>query len=167
MKRTLAAAIAAATAGNSMGLAGAPAYATPNTEPMPSARVWVQPATTYAGGGKFGVMSWCSEPQDLRMIITPILPHAVSLHKTGPLLIKVTNKTKPGQYNVTLWCINSHHQTDAIDVTQVTVQKRLKGWQQHWQGLPGYLRPTVTANSGPPPVPQQARPSGKNHGKHH
>jgi hypothetical protein len=169
MKRTWTAAISAAIAGTSIGLAGAPAYAMPKpqAEPMPSARLWIQPSKTYAGGGQFGVMSWCSQHQDLRVIITPILPHAVNLHKTGPLLIKVTNKTRPGQYNVTLWCINSQHQTDAIDVTQVTVQTRLKGWKQHWAGLPEHFRPTVMANSAPPPAPKQVKQPGKNHSKRH
>jgi hypothetical protein len=154
MKRTWTAAISAAIAGTSIGLAGAPAYAMPKpqAEPMPSARLWIQP---------------CSQHQDLRVIITPILPHAVNLHKTGPLLIKVTNKTRPGQYNVTLWCINSQHQTDAIDVTQVTVQTRLKGWKQHWAGLPEHFRPTVMANSAPPPAPKQVKQPGKNHSKRH
>jgi hypothetical protein len=166
MKRTLAAVAATAMAGASIGLAGAPAYAKPKPgpQPMPSARVWVRPKTTFANGGKVAVMSWCSGPRDLRVITTGLLPHAVNMHKSGPLEIKVTNKTKPGKYTVTLWCVDPKHQTDAIDQTQVTVLLKLKGWKQHWQGLPGHFKPAITASSAPPPPPKKH--TGK-HGKGH
>ena len=159
MKRTLAAAATAVTAGAAIWLAGVPAYAQPTVHQtaQPSGRVWVRPATTYAGGGRFAVMAWCSGPRDARVLVTPVLPHAVVMPKKGPLEVKVTNKTKPGTYSINFWCVNSHGQTEAIDTATVTILLRLKGWKQHWQPLPPGFRPAATVNSGPP-APPKPRP---------
>jgi len=159
MKRTLAAATTAATAGASIWLAAAPAYAQPGAHEtaQPSGHVWVRPATTYAGGGRFAIMAWCSAPRDARVILTPVLPHAVEMPKTGPLEVAVTGKTKPGTYSISLLCVNSHRQTEAMDTATVTIQLRLKGWKQHWQSLPANFRPAATVNSGPP-APPKPRP---------
>lgn len=92
------------------------------------------------------------------MILTPILPHAVEMPKTGPLVVKVTDKTKPGTYTINLLCVNSHHRTDAMDTVTVTIQLRMKGWKQHWQPLPRNFDPAATVNSGPPPAPPKPRP---------
>jgi hypothetical protein len=151
MNRTLAGVIAAVTAGGSIWLAGAPAHAEPRTAAAPSARLWLQPHSTYTNGGRFAVMAWCSGHTDLRVVISSLLPGPVSMRKTGPLEVKVTGATKPGSYTVALWCVNSVHEVDALDEATVTIMLRLKGWKQHWQSLPPHFRPTLTVNSGPPP----------------
>ena len=136
MKRTFAAVIAAVTAGTSIWLAAATpasayaeaaavAHAKPKPPPSPSATLHVVPRWTYAHDGKLAVIASCSQRRDLRIVTSPILRHPVVERKGHNLLIKIANKTKPGKYIITLWCVDSQHQVDAVDTKQVRVLERL------------------------------------------
>jgi len=164
MKRTLAAAVAAITAGSSIWLAAVPAYAKPRPPAQPSAHVWLRPDATYSNGGKFAVMAWCSDRTDMRVLVSSaLLPGPVIMRKTGPLEVKVTGKTKPSTYTIMLWCVNSAHAVESLDTATVTIMLRLKGWKQHWQSLPAHFRPTLTVNSGPPPKQPAKKKPKKGH----
>jgi hypothetical protein len=170
MKRTFAAAIAAVTASTSIWLAASGsadaasvtwlAHAKPKPPPVPSAVLHVVPKWTYQHGGKLAVISTCSERRDLRVVTSNMLRYPVVLRKGGNLLIKVANKTNPGKYTITLWCVNSHHQVDALAVQQVKIYKRFGRFKQPTPpGLPKHFKANVTVTAGPP------APAPKAHGK--
>lgn len=153
MKRTFAAVITAVTAGTSIWLAAAPADAThakPKPASVPHATIQVVPQWTYQGGGKLAVIATCSQRRDVRVITSKMLRHPVILHKGGKLLIKVTKKTNPGKYAMTLWCVNAHGQVDAQDIKAVKIYKRLGHFRQLAPALPKHFKATVTVESGPP-----------------
>jgi len=158
MKRTFAAVITAVTASTSIWLtasasadAAAVAHAKPKPPPVPSAALHVVPKWTYQHGGKLAVIATCSERPDLRVITSTMLRYPVILRKGGNLLIKVANKTNPGKYTITLWCVNSHHQVDALDEKQVKILKRLGQFTQPAQpALPKHFKANVTVTAGPP-----------------
>lgn len=171
MKRTFAAVIAAVTAGTSIWLAAATpasayaeaaavAHAKPKPPPSPSATLHVVPRWTYAHDGKLAVIASCSQRRDLRIVTSPILRHPVVERKGHNLLIRIANKTKPGKYIITLWCVDSQHQVDAVDTKQVRVLERLGHFKQPAQpGLPKHFKANVTVTAGPPaPAP---KPDGK------
>jgi hypothetical protein len=170
MKRTFAAVIAAVTASTSIWLAAsgsadaasmaAVAHAKPKPPPAPSAALHVVPKWTYQHGGKLAVIAICSERRDLRVVTSTMLRYPVILRKGGNLLIKVANKTNPGKYTITLWCVNSQHQVDALDVKQVKIYKRFGRFKQPAPpGLPKHFKANVTVTAGPP------APAPKPHGK--
>jgi hypothetical protein len=173
MKRTFAAVITAVTASTSIWLAASAsasadaasvawlAHAKPGPTPAPSAALHVVPKWTYQHGGKLAVIATCSERRDLRVINSNMLRYPLILRKGGNLLIKVANKTNPGKYTITLWCVNSHHLTDAMDVRQVKIYKRLGRFRQPTPpGLPKHFKANVIVTAGPPaPAPN---PHGKN-----
>src|SRR5690348_13822071 len=111
LKRTIAAAIAAVTAGTSMWLAasaaGAATAASAGTaagamaarpgSPGPSATLRVAPGWTYQDGGKLAVIAGCSQRGDVRVINSNLLPRPVRMNKGKNLLIKLIGKTKPGK----------------------------------------------------------------------
>jgi hypothetical protein len=168
MKRTFAAIITVVTASTSIWLgasavaadAATVAHAKPKPPPVPSAVLHVAPKWTYQGGGKLAVIPTCGESRDLRVIISSMLRHPVLLRKGQNLLIKVTDKTNPGKYVISLWCVNSHHQVDALDEQQVKILMRLGSFEQPAPpGLPKHFKANVTVTAGPP------APAPKPHGK--
>ena len=118
MKRPFAAVIAAVTASTSIWLAASAdaasvtwlAHAKPTPPPVPSAMLHVVPKWTYQHGGKLAVITTCSERRDLRIVTSTMLRYPVILRKGGNLLIKVANKTNPGKYIITLWCVMSGYE---------------------------------------------------------
>jgi hypothetical protein len=164
MKRIFAAVITVMMASASIWLAAAPAYAKPKPPKPPKmdvATIQVVPKWTYQGGGKLAVITKCSDRQDLRVVSSKMLPHPVNLRGTASLLIRVTDKTKPGKYAIALWCVTKKGQVDALDVKTVKILGRLKGWKQRpAPPLPRCFMATVTVQSGPPVVRKPA-PHGK------
>ena len=171
MKRTFAAVITAVTASTSIWLAASAsadaatvAHAKPKPPPAPSAALHVVPRWTYLHGGKLAVIATCSERRDLRVVSSTMLPHPVVLRKGGNLLIKIGNKTNPGKYVITLWCANSHHLIDALDVKQVKIYKRFGRFKQPAPpGLPKHFKANVTITAGPPAPARNARGKKKHH----
>ena len=163
MKGTFAAVITAVMAGTSIWLAAAPAdaaYAKPKPPALPRATIQVVPKWTYRDGGKLAVIATCSQRRDLRVIMSKMLRHPVTLHKGGNLLIKVTKKTNAGKYTMALWCVNPHGQVDAMDVKSVKILKRMAHFKQPAPPrLPKHFKASVTVQSGPP-----ARAHGKKKG---
>jgi hypothetical protein len=153
MKRTLAAAV---TAGVIMGLAGAapttPAWAKPpRPAPMPRATLHVVPGWAYSGSGRLAVIASCSQRGDLRVIGSTLLPRPVTLRKGPDLLIKITNKTRPGKYTINLFCTGKHQQIDSVAAKKVRILKVLAAfWQPDQPRLPKHFKPDVTVSSGPP-----------------
>jgi hypothetical protein len=161
MKRTFAAAVAAVTAGTSIWLATVPANARPKPAAIPSATVQVVPKWTYQGGGKLAVITACSQRGDLHVVTSKLLGHPVALPGRN-LLIRVTNKTKPQKYTITLWCVAKSGLVDAMDMKWAKVLKRLPDWeQQPAPHLPRHFKPDVTVQSDPPAVVKTS------HGKRH
>jgi hypothetical protein len=154
MKRTLAAAVAA---GVIMGLAG-PAPTTPaawakapRPALMPRATLHVVPGWTYQGTGRLAVIASCSQRGDLRVVGSKLLPRPVTLRKGPDLLIKITNKTRPGKYTINLFCIGKHQQIDSAAMKKVRILKVLGAFLQPDQPkLPKHFKPDVTVSSGPP-----------------
>jgi len=161
MKRTLAAAM---TAGAMLGLAGlpaaalaAPAGARPAPAPAlapapaPSATLRVVPRWTYQEGGKLAVIVACSQRADVRVVDSRLLRRPVTLRKGRNLLIKLTNKTQPGKYTITLFCTGKRQQIDSVDTKKVRILKLLGAfWQPDAPSLPKHFKPDVTVSSGPP-----------------
>jgi hypothetical protein len=166
MKRTFAAAVAV-TASTSIWLAAAPAYGGPESPPMPRATIQVVPEWTYQGGGKLAVITACSQRGDIRVLTSTLLRHPVVLRGAN-LLIRVTSKTKPQKYAITLWCAAKSGRVDAMDVTWVTVLKRLPGWKQRpAPDLPPHFKPNMTVQSGPPAAVKTSHGKGhKGHKRH-
>ena len=172
MKRTLAAAVAA---GVIIGLAGA-ASATPaawamapRPASMPRATLRVVPGWTYQGSGRLAVIASCSQRGDLRVISSKLLPRPVTLRKGPNLLIKITDKTRPGKYVINLFCTGKHQQIDSIAMKKVRILKVLAAfWQPDAPRLPKNFKPDVTVSSGPP-VKAKSRPGARSakpgHGK--
>ncbi len=171
MKRTFAAVITAVTASTSICLAAATsvsayaeaaavAHARPKPPPSPSATLHVVPRWTYEDGGKLAVIASCSQRRDLGIVTSPILPRPVVERKGHNLLIKIANKTKPGKYIITLWCVDSQHQVDAVDTKQVRILARLGHFKQPAPpSLPKHFKANLTVTAGPPgPAPE---PRGK------
>jgi len=178
MKQTFAAVIAVVTASTSIWLAASAsaaasadaasvtwlARAKPAPPPVPSAMLYVVPKWTYQHGGKLAVIATCSERRDLRVIISKMLPYPVVLRKGGNLLIKVASKTNPGKYTIALWCVNSQHQVDALDVQQVKILKRFGRFKQPAPpGLPKHFKANVTVTAGPPAPAPKAQGKKKGH----
>ena len=173
MKRTIAAAIAAVTAGTSMWLAASAAdAATAATAagataarpgpPPPSATLRVVPGWTYQDGGKLAVIAGCSQRGDVRVIGSKLLPRPVRMSKGKNLLIKLIGKTKPGKYAIALLCEDKHQVPDSVDVKSVRIYMVLGAFQQPDQPLlPDHFRPDVTVSAGPPPA--AAHPKKKRH----
>jgi hypothetical protein len=156
LKRTFAAAIAAVTASTSMWLAATTASAA-----APSATLRVVPKWTYQQDGKLAVTAGCSQRSDDRVIDSKLLRQPVRMRKGRNLLIKLTGKTKPGNYTIALLCEGKHQQADSVDVKSVRILKLLGGfWQPDQPGLPAHFKPDVTVSSGPPAPP---RPKKKGH----
>lgn len=150
MKRTLAAAAATALACTSIWLAAAPAYAKPKQK-ADVATIKVVPGWTYQGGGHFAVTAKCSYRHDLPVVWSKMLPRPVDLRHGGNLLIHVTDKTKPGKYSISLWCLTKKGQVDAFGTQLVKVLMRLPNWIQPSEpGLPRHFKANVTVQSGPP-----------------
>ena len=153
MKRTLAAAV---TAGVIMGLAGAArgpaAWARgPRPAPLPRATLRVVPGWTYQGSGRLAVIASCSQRGDLPVIGSKLLPRPVTLRKGPDLLIKITNKTRPGKYTINLFCTGKHQQIDSAAMKKVRILKVLGAfWQPDAPRLPKHFKPGVTVSSGPP-----------------
>lgn len=170
MKRTFAAAVAAVTASTSMWLAAtttasaASAAAARPGPPDPSATLRVRPGWTYQDGGKLAVTAGCSQPGDVRVIGSKLLPRPVRMSTGKSLLIKVTAKTKPGKYMIVLLCEDKHQQPDSVDVKFVRIYAVLGAFQQPDQpALPAHFTPDVTVSSGPPAPahPKKGHPKKK------
>ena len=169
LKRSIAAAIAAVTAGISMWLAASaagaataagPAAATPGP-PSPSATLRVVPGWTYQDGGKLAVIAGCSQRGDVRVIGSKLLPRKIRMTKGKNLLIKLTGKTKPGKYTIVLLCEDKHQVPDSVDVKSVRIYTVLGAFQQPDQPLlPNHFTPDVTVSAGPPAA---AHPKKKGH----
>ncbi len=153
MKRTFAVVIATL-------LIAVPAYAAPayasgakHRPKAPSATLRVMQKWTYQGKGRLTVTASCSQRANLRVVESGMLRHPVVMRKDVKLLIKVTNRTKPGKYIMTLWCVNRRNQVDAMDMRWVKIMKVLPGWKQpRAPRLPKHFKPTVTVRSGGPAV---------------
>ena len=167
MKRTFAAVVTAVLASTSIWLAAGPADAKPSPPkppPQDSATIKVVPEWTYRGDGKLAVIAKCSYRQDLRVIWSRMLPRPVNLRGGGNLLIRVTNKTKPGKYSIAFWCVTKKGAVDAMDMTRVKIVKRLPGWRQpQAPPLPRHFKAKVTVCTGPAVVVKPKRKSGKRH----
>ncbi len=168
MKRTFAAVVTAVLASTSIWLAAGPADAKPSPPkpppPQDSATIKVVPEWTYRGDGKLAVIAKCSYRQDLRVIWSRMLPRPVNLRGGGNLLIRVTNKTKPGKYSIAFWCVTQKGAVDAMDMTRVKVVERLPGWRQPpAPPLPRHFKANVTVSTGPAVVVKPKRESGKRH----
>ncbi len=168
MKRTFAAVVTAVLASTSIWLAAGPADAKPSPPkpppPQDSATIKVVPEWTYRGDGKLAVIAKCSYRQDLRVIWSRMLPRPVNLRGGGNLLIRVTNKTKPGKYSIAFWCVTKKGAVDAMDMTRVKVVERLPGWRQPpAPPLPRHFKANVTVSTGPAVVVKPKRESGKRH----
>jgi hypothetical protein len=88
-----------------------------------------------------------------------LLPRPVTLRKGHNLEIKVTNKTRPGTYTISLFCTGKRQQIDSAATKRVRILKILGGfWQPDIPGLPKHFKPDVTVSSGPRP------PAKKGHG---
>jgi hypothetical protein len=148
MKRTIAAVVVTAVAATgSISLATMPAYAKPAPKP-PTAALRIIPRWTYLGGGKFAVVTKCSERNDLRVIFSPLLYRPVVVPGAGNLLIQVTGKTRPGKYAIGLECVD-RRQVDAAVIKTVTVRKRLAGWAMASPpSLPRHFKPDLTVQTG-------------------
>ncbi len=168
MKRTFAAVVTAVLASTSIWLAAGPADAKPSPPkpppPQDSATIKVVPEWTYRGDGKLAVIAKCSYRQDLRVIWSRMLPRPVNLRGGGNLLIRVTNKTKPGKYSIAFWCVTKKGAVDAMDMTRVKVVERLPGWRQPpAPPLPRHFKANVTVSTGPAVVVKPKREAGKRH----
>jgi hypothetical protein len=156
MKRTLAAAVTALMAGTSIWMATAPAEARsqpPRPQVNNSATIKALPKWTYQGNGKLAVTASCSKRLDLAVVSSKMLPYSVNLRHGGNLLIMVTDKTKPGKYTITLWCVPKGGRVDALDVMSVKIMKRLPSFKQpRTPALPRHFHASVTVRSGPPAV---------------
>jgi hypothetical protein len=156
MERTLAAAITVMMAGTSIWLATAPADARPKPPAPPvddSATIKVLPKWTYQGDGKLAVMATCSQRQDIRVVTSKMLPYPVDLRQAGNLRINVTDKTKPGKYAITVWCVQKNGYVDAFNMTSVKIVKHLPPFKQpRTPALPRHFKAAVTVSSGPPVV---------------
>jgi hypothetical protein len=159
LKRTIAAAIAAVTAGTSMWLAASAAGAATAAgataarpgPPPPSATLRVVPGWTYQDGGKLAVIAGCSQRGDVRVIGSKLLPRPIRMSKGRNLLIKLTGKTKPGKYAIALLCEDKHQVPDSVDVKWVRIYTVLGAFQQPDQPvLPNHFTPDVTVSAGPP-----------------
>ncbi len=154
MKRTLAAAVAA---GVIIGLAGA-APMTPRAwasalrpAPMPRATLRVVPGWTYQGSGRLAVIASCSQRGDLPVVGSKMLGRPVTLRKGPDLLIKITDKTRPGKYTINLFCTGKHQQVDSAAMKKVRILKVLAAFSQPDQPrLPKHFKPGATVSSGPP-----------------
>jgi hypothetical protein len=148
LKRTIAAAIAAVTAGTSMGLA-------------PSATLRVVPGWTYQDGGRLAVIAGCSQRGDVRVISSKLLPRPIRMSKGKNLLIKLTGKTKPGKYTIALLCEDKHQVPDSVDVKSVRIYTVLGAFQQPDQPLlPNHFTPDVTVSAGPPAAAHPKKKKG-------
>ena len=171
MKRTFAAVITAVTASTSIWLAAATsvsayaetaavAHAKPKPPPSPSATLHVVPRWTYEHGGKLAMIASCSERRDLRIITSPILRRPVVERKGHNLLIKIANKTKPGKYIITLWCVDPQHRWMRLTRSRSESCERLGHFKQPARpSLPRHFKANVTVTAGPP------APAPKPHGK--
>ena len=140
MTRTFAAAVAAVTASAAMAKPAAP-----------TATLRVVPRRTYQDGGKLAVIAGCSQRGDVRVISSKLLPWPVRMSKGSSLLVKITGKTKPEKYAISLLCEDKHNQPDSVDVKTVRIYKVLGAFQQPDQpGLPSEFKPDVTVSGGPP-----------------
>jgi hypothetical protein len=114
---------------------------------------------TYQGDGKLAVITACSRRGDVPVVGSKLLPRPVTLRKGHNLEIKVTNKTRPGTYTISLFCTGKRQQIDSAATKRVRILKILGGfWQPDMPGLPKHFKPDVTVSSGPPP------PAKKGHG---
>src|SRR5215469_13650189 len=98
MKRTLAVAV---TAGAMLGLTGT---GVAGAAPPPKATLRVVPGWTYQGSGKLAVITACSQRGDVAVVGSKMLARPVTMSKGPRLLIKVTDKTRPGKYTINLFC---------------------------------------------------------------
>jgi hypothetical protein len=147
LKRTFAAAVATVTAGTSMWLTATTAASAAMAGP---AALHVVPWWTYQGGGRLAVIASCSQRSDVRVISSKLLPRPVRMSKGSNLLIKVTGKTQPGQYDIVLLCADKHNRPDSADIKTVRIYKILDAFQQPDQpALPPHFKPDVTVSSGP------------------
>jgi len=169
LKRTIAAAIAAVTAGTSMWLAASAADAATAAgataarpgPPPPSATLRVVPGWTYQDGGKLAVIAGCSQRGDVRVIGSKLLPRPVRMSKGRNLLIKLTGKTKPGKYAIALLCEDKHQVPDSVDVKSVRIYTVLGAFQQPDQPLlPDHFTPDVTVSAGPPAAAHPKKKKG-------
>jgi hypothetical protein len=155
MKRTFATAVAVVMAGSSIWLAAAPAYAKPEPpkpQPQDTATIRVVPKWTYRGD-KIEITTKCSARKDLRVVSSKMLSHTVNLRGNGNLLIHVSDKTKPGKYSFTLWCVTKKGQVDSLDVKWTKIYTRLRGWKQPAPPrLLRHFKADVTVQSGPAAV---------------
>jgi hypothetical protein len=153
MKRTFAAAAAVAMAGASVWLATAPADAKPAPPKPPkqdSATIKVVPKWTYEGGGKLAITTQCSGRKDVHVVSSKMLPHMVDLRGNGNLLVRVTDKTKPGKYSIALWCVPQKGHVDSRDLAWVKIVKRMPHFKQPAApAVPRNFKAEVTVSSGP------------------
>ena len=172
LKRTIAAAIAAVTAGTSMWLAASAAGAATAAgataarpgSPTPSAALRVVPGWTYQDGGKLAVIAGCSRRGDVHVIGSKLLPRPVRMSKGKNLLIKLIGKTKPGKYTIALLCEDKHQVPDSVDVKSVRIYTVLGAFQQPDQPfLPDHFTPDVTVSAGPPPAAAHPKKKKKGH----
>jgi hypothetical protein len=137
--------------------------------PLPRATLRVVPGWTYQGSGKLAVIASCSQRGDLRVIGSKLLPRPVTLRKGPNLLIKITNKTRPGKYAINLFCTGKNKQIDSAATKKVRILKVLGAfWQPDAPGLPKHFKPDVTVSSGPPPPAKKghgAQPAKPRHGR--
>lgn len=166
MKRTFAAAVTVAMAGASVWLATAPADAKPKPPKPPttdSATIKVVPKWTYQGNGKLAITTQCSQRQDTGVVSSTILPHPVALRSGENLLIRVTDKTKPGKYSIALWCVPKKGPVDSLDMAWVKIVKRMPPFKQPPEpALPRHFKANVTVSSGPPVVKKTSHDAKKN-----
>jgi hypothetical protein len=168
MERTLTAAITVMMTGTSIWLATAPAEARPKPPAPPvnySATIKVLPRWTYQGDGKLAVTAKCSQRQEIRVVTSKMLPYPVNMRQAGNLRINVTDKTKPGKYDITVWCVRKNGYVDAFNMTSVKIVKHLPPFKQPpTPALPRHFKAAVTVSSGPPVV-KKTSPGKKTHGK--
>jgi hypothetical protein len=151
-------------AGTSIWLATAPADARTKPPKPPvnySATIKVLPKWTYQGDGMLAVTATCSQRLDLPVVTSKMLPYPVALPHGGNLLINVTNKTKPGKYEITLWCVPKNGRVDALGMMPVKIMKRLLPFKQpRTPALPRHFKANATVYSGSPAVKKTSH--GKN-----
>jgi hypothetical protein len=155
MKRTLAAAV---TAGAIMGLAGT---GTAAAAPMPKATLRVVPGWTYQGSGKLAVITACSQRGDTPVVGSKLLPKPVTLRRGHNLEVRITDRTRPGKYEINLFCtrkVGKRQLIDSAAIKRVRILKLLGGFSQpDAPGLPKHFKPDLTVSSGPPPPAKKRR----------
>jgi len=149
MKRILAVAVTAGAMAGLIVTAPAAGAAEAKRAPELNATLRVVPGWTYQGTGKLAVIASCSPRGDVPVIKSSMLPGPFALRQGHNLLIKVTGKTRPGRYEINLYCTGKH-QIDSAAMRKVRILKVLPAFQQPAApGLPKGFRPDAVVSTGP------------------